>query len=470
PARRAHPARHRSATYLRELLRLEPHADRRAQHPGDDFHAAAEGDPGVGHRRRGDREDDVHDRLGMRLRPRNAALARRRGTAAGGSGQRAPAHWPGNSSAACFPARHRVSRAGLGLDVDRLHPALCRRHLANRQVAGAEPSREPRRVHRVRTGLCLYRCRGLPWTRYRARRGQGADRLQQQPDGFVSRTGAGLDRRYRSGDELSHRPANDRARHGRGDAAALSLLVQRGGPGAALSAERGAGRRVAPVLKGKRALVTGGSRGLGRAICAVLAEYGADVAFNYSGDQEGAEATLQAIRARERRARAFRASVLDEPALNAMVKNIEGDWGGIDILVNNAGVSQPLPLPLMEESDWDLVMDVNVKGQFLVSRAVLRGMIRRRAGALLNIGSLAGLRLIEAPVHYAASKAAIKGFTQALAKEVARYQIRVNCLAPGLLEEGVGQSLPEHRMKEYLRHVSLRRLGTLDEVARFAAF
>ncbi|HZS68321.1 MAG TPA: SDR family NAD(P)-dependent oxidoreductase [Burkholderiales bacterium] len=224
------------------------------------------------------------------------------------------------------------------------------------------------------------------------------------------------------------------------------------------------------MLKGKRALVTGGSRGLGRAICAVLAEYGADVAFNYSGDQEGAEATLQAIRARERRARAFRASVLDEPALNAMVKNIEGDWGGIDILVNNAGVSQPLPLPLMEESDWDLVMDVNVKGQFLVSRAVLRGMIRRRAGALLNIGSLAGLRLIEAPVHYAASKAAIKGFTQALAKEVARYQIRVNCLAPGLLEEGVGQSLPEHRMKEYLRHVSLRRLGTLDEVARFAAF
>jgi NAD(P)-dependent dehydrogenase (short-subunit alcohol dehydrogenase family) len=148
------------------------------------------------------------------------------------------------------------------------------------------------------------------------------------------------------------------------------------------------------VLKGKRALVTGGSRGLGRAMCAVFAEYGADVAFNYSGDQEGAEATLQAIRARERRARAFRASVLDESALNAMVKNIEGDWGGIDILVNNAGVSQPLPLPLMEESDWDLVMDVNVKGQFLVSRAVLRGMIRRRAGALLNSGSLAGRRLI----------------------------------------------------------------------------
>ncbi len=221
------------------------------------------------------------------------------------------------------------------------------------------------------------------------------------------------------------------------------------------------------MLKGKRALVTGGSRGLGRALCEVFAGYGADVAFNYSSDREGAEHTLKQLAGR---GLAFQTSVLDEAALNRMVSEIEAQWGGVDILVNNAGVSQPLPLPLMEEADWDLVMDVNVKGQFLVSRAVLRGMIRRRAGALLNLGSLAGLRLIEAPVHYAASKAAVKGFTQALAKEVARYNIRVNCLAPGLLEEGVGQSLPEHRMKEYLRHVALRRVGTLDEVARFAAF
>jgi 3-oxoacyl-[acyl-carrier protein] reductase len=225
-----------------------------------------------------------------------------------------------------------------------------------------------------------------------------------------------------------------------------------------------------PGLSGKRALITGASRGLGRAICAAFAERGCDVAFNYSSDQEGADETLRKIRTEQRRALAFCASVLDEAALNGMVKEIEEQWGGIDILVNNAGVSQPLPLPLMEESDWDLVMDVNAKGQFMVSRAVLRGMIRRRAGSILNIGSLAGLRLIEAPVHYAASKAATKGFTQALAKEVARYNIRVNCLAPGLLEEGVGQGLPEHRMQEYLRHVSLHRVGTLEEVAKLAAF
>ena len=224
------------------------------------------------------------------------------------------------------------------------------------------------------------------------------------------------------------------------------------------------------LLAGKHVLVTGASRGLGRAFCSVFAQQGADVAFNYAGDDAGAAQTTAYIEARGQRALAFKVSVLDEVGCNRMVKEIEGAWQGIDVLVNNAGVSQPLPLPLMEESDWDHVMDVNAKGPFLAARAVLRGMIRRRNGSILNIGSLAGLRLIESPVHYAASKAAIKGFTQALAKEVARYNIRVNCLAPGLLEEGVGQSLPEHRMQEYLRHVSLGRIGTLEEVAKFAAF
>jgi 3-oxoacyl-[acyl-carrier protein] reductase len=133
-------------------------------------------------------------------------------------------------------------------------------------------------------------------------------------------------------------------------------------------------------------------------------------------------------------------------------------------------MSQPLPLPLMEEEDWDKVMDVNVKGQFLAAQAVLKGMIRRKSGVILNIGSLAGLRLIEAPVHYSTSKAAIHGFTQALSKEVARYQIRVNCLAPGLLEKGVGQNLPEHRLKEYLKYCALHRVGSMEEVAHCAAF
>src|SRR6185436_2409728 len=144
------------------------------------------------------------------------------------------------------------------------------------------------------------------------------------------------------------------------------------------------------VLNGKRILVTGASRGLGRAFCAEFAAQGADVAFNYSGDQEGAAETLKQIERHGHRGLAFQASVLDDAALNRIVRELETAWGGVDVLVNNAGVSQPLPLPLMEESDWDLVMDVNAKGPFLASRAVLRGMIRRRNGTILNIGSLAG--------------------------------------------------------------------------------
>ncbi len=224
------------------------------------------------------------------------------------------------------------------------------------------------------------------------------------------------------------------------------------------------------LLAGKGVLVTGASRGLGRTLARVFAEEGARVAFSYTRDEEGARATLAAIQAAGREGRAFLASVLDTQATEAMVRELETAWGGIDVLVNNAGVTQNLPLALMEEEDWDRVMDVNVKGTFLTSRAVARGMIGRRAGVILNIGSLVGGRMMEAPIHYTASKAAVAGFTAALAKELARHRIRVLCLAPGLLEDGVGRSLPEHKLADYLEHCALERVGTFEEVARFAAF
>jgi NAD(P)-dependent dehydrogenase (short-subunit alcohol dehydrogenase family) len=225
----------------------------------------------------------------------------------------------------------------------------------------------------------------------------------------------------------------------------------------------------ARLLDGEVALVTGGSRGLGQAMARVFAGEGARVAFSYTRDEAGSHKTLE-LCGGAGRARAFRASVLDPDATASMVAEIERDWGSIDILVNNAAVSQNMPLALMEEDDWDRVMDINVKGTFLTARAVLRGMIRRKRGVVLNMGSLAGVRMIDAPVHYCASKAAIKGLTEALAKEVARYGIRVICLAPGLLEDGVGRNLPEHRLADYLKHCALGRVGTFDEVARLAAF
>jgi NAD(P)-dependent dehydrogenase (short-subunit alcohol dehydrogenase family) len=224
------------------------------------------------------------------------------------------------------------------------------------------------------------------------------------------------------------------------------------------------------LLAGKRALVTGGSRGLGASIASVFAREGARVAFTYTRDGEGAARTLEAVREAGSEGKAYPVSVLDAAATAAMVKELEAAWGGLDVLVNNAGITQNLPLPLLEEEDWDRVMDVNVKGVFLTSKAVLRGMIRRKSGVVLNLGSLAGVRMMEAPLHYCASKAAVKGLTEALAKEVARHGIRVLCLAPGLLEDGVGRNLPDHRLADYLKHCALGRVGRLEEAARLAAF
>jgi 3-oxoacyl-[acyl-carrier protein] reductase len=224
------------------------------------------------------------------------------------------------------------------------------------------------------------------------------------------------------------------------------------------------------LLAGKKILVTGGSRGLGRALCLAFTSHGAEVAFTWNTNQAAANETVALCSQRGVSPLPFKAPVLDNASIAMSIKDLEQRWGGIDILVNNAGVSQNLPVALMEEEDWDFVMDTNVKGTFLMTRAVLRGMFRRKSGVILNLGSLAGVRMIEAPVHYYTSKAAIKGFTEALAKEVARHKIRVLCLAPGLLEDGVGRNLPDHKRDDYLRHCALGRVGTFAEVAEFAAF
>ena len=224
------------------------------------------------------------------------------------------------------------------------------------------------------------------------------------------------------------------------------------------------------LLKDKHILVTGASRGLGRAMAEYFAFQGARIAFNFSSDEEGAIETEKLVQEKGGECHKYRVSVLDGEGLQEMILDLEERWGGLDILVNNAGISQPFPLALLEEEDWDQVLDINLKGYYMLSRAVMPGFMRRKQGVILNIGSLAGMRLIASPVHYSASKAGIKGFTEALCKEGEKYNIRVNCLAPGLLEEGVGRNLSEHRLADYLEYVSLGRLGGLDEVSRFAGF
>jgi NAD(P)-dependent dehydrogenase (short-subunit alcohol dehydrogenase family) len=224
------------------------------------------------------------------------------------------------------------------------------------------------------------------------------------------------------------------------------------------------------LLDGRVALVTGGSRGLGRAICRALAREGAQVAFSYLKAEKEAQEALAELTASGARAWAFQCSVLDKLALAETVRAVEKEAGTIDILVNNAGIGQVVPLALMEEEDWDHMMDTHVKGAFLTTQAVLRGMVKQRRGRILNVSSLAGVKMMQAPVHYATAKAALKGFTEALAKEIGRYGITVNCVAPGGLEEGVSDHLPKERRDDYLRHCALRRMGTCAEVAEVAAF
>jgi 3-oxoacyl-[acyl-carrier protein] reductase len=223
-------------------------------------------------------------------------------------------------------------------------------------------------------------------------------------------------------------------------------------------------------LANKRVLITGGSRGLGLAIAKAAARQGARVAITYKSNTDDADTAKASLVALGCEPRVYQGSVADAAHVKATVADLVAAWGGIDVLVNNAGITQILPIALLEEADWDQVMDVNVKGAYLFARAVLRSMIRARAGHILNIGSFASERVIEAPVHYAAAKSALRGMTEALAREVGRYNIKVNLLAPGLLDVGLAQMLPKHRVGEYLSQASLGRLGTAAEVAELAAF
>ncbi len=223
------------------------------------------------------------------------------------------------------------------------------------------------------------------------------------------------------------------------------------------------------LLDGKTVLVTGGSRGLGRAIAVECAREGANVAFVYAKSETDANDTLALLRETGVKAWASKCDVTKRDQVRDAVKRLEAD-APIDALVNNAGHGQVVPVALMEEEDWDRMLDTHVKGAFLFSQAVMRGMIKREKGRILNVSSLAGVKMMQAPVHYSTAKAALKGFTESLAKEIGRYGVTVNCLAPGILEEGVSGNLPQARLEEYLRHCALGRMGTLEEIAKTAAF
>ncbi len=215
----------------------------------------------------------------------------------------------------------------------------------------------------------------------------------------------------------------------------------------------------------KTALVTGGSGAVGDAIVRKLRALGLPVVFSYCTNDRVASAL-----AKQTGASAVQADLRHAGQAAGFVERAITELGAIDILVNNAGRTQVVPFALMEEEDWDETIAANLKSMYLVTREVAHHMVRRRSGAIVNIGSLAGHRLLGVPVHYATAKAGVSGFTLALAHELARYNIRVNSVVPGLLEEGVGRLVPEKEKGEYVKYCLTRRLGRVEEVAEAVAF
>jgi len=224
------------------------------------------------------------------------------------------------------------------------------------------------------------------------------------------------------------------------------------------------------MLHDKIGLVSGGTGAIGSALIRSLARKGMDLAFTFHRREEQAAGLAAEVEKLGRRCKFARVDGTDGQAVEEFCLQVEQDFGHIDALVNNLGVTQVMPFALIEEDDWDQMVEVNLKSMFLFSKAVARGMIRRRQGVILNLGSIAGHRLLEVPVHYATAKAGVSGFTVSLAKELCRYGIRVNEICPGLVDGGIGSNVSERQLEQYNQYCSLGRPGRPEEVAEVAAF
>lgn len=224
------------------------------------------------------------------------------------------------------------------------------------------------------------------------------------------------------------------------------------------------------MLHGKVVLVSGGTGAIGAAICRAVVREGGDVAFTWHRREEAAQALTDELAAGGRRVLSAQVGATDAAAAEAFAEHVEATLGRIDALVNNIGATQVMPFALIDEADWDEALAVNLKSLFVFTKAVVRGMIRRRAGSIVNLGSVAGHRMLEVPVHYATVKAGVTGFTVSLAKELARYGIRVNEVRPGLIEGGIGTNVSERQLQEYNRYCALGRPGRPEEVAEAAVY
>lgn len=224
------------------------------------------------------------------------------------------------------------------------------------------------------------------------------------------------------------------------------------------------------LLAGQRVLVTGGSSGIGRAICVVAAREGARVAFTWNGNEAGAATTEGLVREHGAACLSLRGDLRERDAANQLVAVVDRAWGAVDALVNNAGVSEAVPFVLLSDDDIADVIELNVLAAFRTCRAVLRGMIRQKYGRIVNISSIAGSRSVPGPVHYAASKGALEGLTRSLAHEVGPYGILVTAVAAGIFDGGLRSTIPEHHQRRYIDAAALSRIGDPLECGELVAW
>lgn len=223
-------------------------------------------------------------------------------------------------------------------------------------------------------------------------------------------------------------------------------------------------------LDGRGALVTGGSRGIGRAICLELGRHGAKVAVNYQTNEAKAKEVAAEITARGGEAFAVRGDVADPAAAAAIVKQTVDRFGSLEILVNNAGITRDGLLMRMSEADWDDVQNTNLRGTFLVTKAAMRQMLRAKNGRIINISSVVGVMGNAGQANYAAAKAGMIGFTRAVAREVASRGITVNAIAPGFIQTDITAAMTEAQVAAVLGQVPLGRIANPEDVAPLVAF
>jgi 3-oxoacyl-[acyl-carrier protein] reductase len=223
-------------------------------------------------------------------------------------------------------------------------------------------------------------------------------------------------------------------------------------------------------IKNKTAIISGASRGIGRAIAVELASQGARISFNFLKSNSAADALEKEIKNSGSDVKAYQVDIKDYDSVKNWVEETQKSFGGIDVVVNNAGIIKDKALAFMEQSDWHDVINTNLDGMFNLTRASILQFIKQKSGVVVNVASVSGIAGISRQTNYSASKAGMIGFTKALAREVASYNIRVNAVAPGFIETDMLKDLQEKYMEQMKKQIPMSRLGRPEEVAKAVKF